>query len=172
MNPGCAGCTHPPLDELLIAFTEHCKVILHPNQSSLGNSIIASRRHVARICDFNAAETAEFIPLFAIVEPALEAAFGAELLNLYYQRNWAYREHNPDPPFKDGRQPACALSHRAALLPAGRIRGRRWEDPSFGEPFVWGRVSVDAPLRLAIIERIRSRLPVTFVPPVIQGARR
>ncbi len=52
------------------------------------------------------------------------------------------------------------------------IRGRRWEDPACGEPFIWGRVSVEAPLRLAIIERIRSRLPVTFVPPVMQGTRR
>lgn len=165
VNAECAGCTQPPEDALLIAFTEHFKVILHPNQSSLGNVIIASRRHVARICDFNAAEMAEFAPLFALVEPALEKAFGAELLNLYYQRNWAYRTVNPDPPFKDGRPNPHVHCH---IVPRYshpvEFGGHRWVDATFGEPFVWGRVSLPAPLRLAIIERIRSCLPVTLVP--------
>jgi diadenosine tetraphosphate (Ap4A) HIT family hydrolase len=117
---------------------------------------------VARICDFNAAETAEFVPLFAIVEPALEAAFGEEPLNLCDQRNWAYRAHTP--PCKDGRPNPhmhCHIVRRySRSVDCG---GGRWEDPSFGEQFVWGRVSDWAPLRLALIERIRSRLPLKFV---------
>ena len=165
VNPQCASCTQPPEDALLIAFTEHFKVILHPNQCSLGNVIIASRRHVARICDFNAAEMAEFTPLFALVEPALEAAFEAELLNLYYQRNWAYRTQNPDPPFKDGHPNPHAHCH---LVPRYsrpvEFDGHRWVDTTFGEPFVWGSVSLPAPLRLAIIARIRSQLPITYIP--------
>jgi diadenosine tetraphosphate (Ap4A) HIT family hydrolase len=166
VNPVCAGCTQPPEDELLIAFTEHFKVILHPNQSSLGNVIIASRRHVARIADFNAAEQAEFIPLFTLIEPALEAAFGAVLVNLYYQRNWAYRTVNPDPPFKDGRPNPHVHCHIVPRYSRPvEFGGRRWVDATFGEPFVWDNVSLPAPLRLAIIERIRSKLPVRFLAP-------
>jgi diadenosine tetraphosphate (Ap4A) HIT family hydrolase len=163
VNSECAGCTQPLNEALIIAFTDHFKVILHPNQSSVGNVILATRRHVARICDFTPEESTEFTPLLALLEPALERAFGAELINLYYQRNWAYRTENPDPPFKDGKPNPhvhCHIVPRYSNLV--HFAGMTWEDKEFGEPYVWNRVSLTAALRDAVIARIREQLDLAY----------
>ena len=162
-NLACLSCTQPPEDDLIIAFTDHFKVILHPNQCGLGNVIIATRRHIARISDFNASDTAEFIPLFTILEPALEAAFGAEIVNLYYQRNWAFRSENPDPPFKDGKPNPHVHFHIVPRYSKPvEFEGRTWTDATFGEPFVWGRLSLPPEMRRSIICRIQSKLDLAW----------
>jgi len=162
-NRECISCTHPKDDDNLIAFTDHFKVILHPNQSSIGSVIIASRRHVARICDFTHEESSEFLPLFAALEPALESAFGAELLNLFYQRNWAYRKKNPDPPFKDGKPNPHVHCHVVPrYLEPVEFEGMRWEDPNFGEPFSWGKVNLNPEIKRSVISVIQNQLDLNY----------
>lgn len=163
-NRECISCTPPEDDDGIIAFTDHFKAIIHPNQSSLGAVLVATRRHVARIADFSPEEAAEFVPLLAVLEPAMERAFGAPLVNLDYQRNWAFRKENPDPPWRDGKPNPHVHFHIVPRYPDPvEFHGLRWEDPNFGEPFVWGKVAVPAESGLAIIHRIQSHLNLEFM---------
>jgi diadenosine tetraphosphate (Ap4A) HIT family hydrolase len=102
LNPGCIACTSPSGDGTLICFTDHWKAILHPNQAGLGNTLIASLRHVQRLCDLTEEETRDFHAFWRVYEPALLESFGANLLNLSCERNWAYRRRKPDPPLLGG----------------------------------------------------------------------
>lgn len=163
LNKECVTCTQPYDDDNLIAFTDHFKVILHPNQSSIGSVIIAPKRHVPRICDFFPEESAEFIPLFSILEPALENTFGAELLNLYYQRNWAYRQNNPDPPFKNGKPNPHVHCHVVPRYSKSvEFEGMKWEDQTFGEPYVWNKVFLKPTVRNSVISRIQDQLDLIY----------
>ena len=82
LNRECITCTPPEGDPELIFFSDHWKVILHPSQCGLGNVLFASRRHVPWMADLWAGECAEFQTVFAALEPALERAFGAPLINM------------------------------------------------------------------------------------------
>lgn len=83
------------------------------------------------------------------------------LINMAYQRNWAYRVAEPDPPFKGGRPNPHVHWH---LTPRHaqpvEFGGLIFDDPTFGEPFEWRTVDVPAQIRRAIIERLRAQLGV------------
>ena len=163
-HPECITCTQPHDDDGIIAFTDNFKIILHPNQSSIGSVLIATRRHVGRICDFNVDESGEFITLFSTLEPVLESAFGAALLNMDYQRNWAFRQENPDPPFFEGRPNPHVHFHVVPRYSKPvRFRGNIWEDMNFGEPFIWSNIiTLDGETKDAIINTIQSKLDLIY----------
>ena len=163
LNKECITCTPPEHDDRIITFSEYFKVILHPDQTSIGSVIIATRRHVGRICDFKEKELKEFGEIISIFEPALESAFGAELINIYYQRNWAYRTNNPDPPFKEGKPNPHVHMH---VIPrySGKIsfEEEEWIDPEFGEPFIYRNRKVNEDLKERIISKIQTQLTLKY----------
>jgi len=172
-HPECITCTPPEHDSALIFFTRAWKVLLHPNQSGLGNCLVGSRRHVPRICDLTPQESQEFFALFSHLEPALERAFGATLVNLSCDRNWAYRRDHPESPWKDGR-PNPHVHWHVAVRYAHPVEfaGMQFDDPTFGEPFHWRKTQVPGSVRQHIITRIREQLVMTYRPlPLSHGER-
>lgn len=162
LNPHCVTCTQPGEDGGTIGFTENWKVILHPDQSGLGSCLVAPRRHVARMADLTGVEWKEFSEIISELEPALEVTFNAQLVNLYYQRNWAFRTENPDPPFKDGKPNPHVHWHVVPRYESDRMFGGEiFVDPTFGEPFEWRRNSA-ASIRQDIIESIKSNLRLDY----------
>lgn len=160
----CVSCTQPDADDRIIAFTELFKVILHPNQTSVGTLIVATRRHVPRLADLSPAESDELINLLKVVETSLERAFDADLINIYYQRNWAYRKENPDPPFKDGRpNPHVHVHIMPRYSRRVRFEGEDWVDQAFGEPFIWQKRTVDEDMKVAVISHVQQHLPIRFI---------
>lgn len=159
LNRECVSCTPPQHDPDTIFFTDGWKAVLHPSQCGLGNVLLATRRHVPRMADLTPAEWRDFQTVIAALEPALERAFGAALVNMAYQRNWAYREAEPDPPFKGGQPNPHVHWHLTPryALPV-EFGGMVFDDPTFGEPFEWRKITVPAEVRRAIIERLRAEL--------------
>ncbi len=102
-NTACITCTPPECDPDVVAFTEHWKVVLHPDQTVAGACLFGSRRHVGKVSALTPVEAADLFALYATVEPVLEQVLGADLVNLSCLRNWAYRDRDPEPPWRDGR---------------------------------------------------------------------
>jgi diadenosine tetraphosphate (Ap4A) HIT family hydrolase len=163
-TPECVSCTPPEHDGNLIAFSTHWKILLHPNQSAFGNLLIVCLRHVPRISELTDSEFSDFHASYSLVERAIETRLGASLLNLSCERNWAYRDDNPDPPSLNGRPNPHVHWH---VVPryrqAIRFEGIEWDDPNFGDPFVWRKEEVPLSVRQAIIERIRSCLEIEYL---------
>ena len=163
-DPVCISCTLPEHDPEIIFFSDHWKVILHPLQCGLGNVLLSTRRHAPRMADLSAEEASDFQAVVKAVEPALERAFGALLVNMQYQRNWAYRSLEPDPPLKDGRPNPHVHWHIMPRYAAPvSFQNVNFDDPTFGEPFEWREKHVPAGVRLAILVRIRQELDIKFV---------
>ena len=163
LNTECVTCTPPEHDGEIIAFTDLWKVILHPDQSGLGSCLVAPLRHVPRLCDQTPEESIGFFELVRELEPALEHAFGATLINFSCLRNWAYRLHDPDPPFKNG-QPNPHV-HWHVLTRYARpvtFEGVTFTDEAFGEPFEPKGESAKG-IRREIIERIQGELELEYV---------
>lgn len=166
LNPDCVSCTPPEHDPETIFFTDFWKVVLHPSQCGLGNCLLATRRHAPRMADLTPEEGAEFIAVLSVLEPALERAFGADLVNLHYQRNWAYRRENPDPPLRDGRPSPHVHWHVTPRYSQPvTFAGMTFEDPTFGEPFEWREVNVPDAVRAQIIARLREQFSLVPVHP-------
>ncbi|EDY83258.1 hypothetical protein VDG1235_2883 [Verrucomicrobiia bacterium DG1235] len=163
LNKECITCTQPEHDDRIIAFTQLFKVLLHPDQTSIGSVLIASRRHVGQISGFGNEEKREFIDLISDFEVALEAAFGADLINIYYQRNWAYRSINPDPPLKDGKpNPHVHLHVIPRYSKKVSFEEEEWVDQSFGEPFIYQSRPVSNTLKEKVIRRIQGHLNLEY----------
>ncbi|WP_424950147.1 HIT family protein [Deinococcus sp.] len=164
LNRECVTCTPPEGDPETIFFTDHWKVLLHPSQCGLGNVLLASRRHVPRMADLSTDEWAEFQTVSEALEPSLEQAFGAPLINMQYQRNWAYRTENPDPPLKNGQPNPHIHWHVTPRHPRPvEFMGTVFDDPTFGEPFEWRESQVPLEVRRAIIRQIQVQLPITLI---------
>lgn len=163
-DPVCISCTLPEHDPEIIFFSDHWKVILHPSQCGLGSVLLSARRHVPRMADLSTEEGSDFQVVLRALEPALERAFGALLVNMQYQRNWAYQNHDPDPPLKDGRPNPHVHWHimprYAAPVSFGNVE---FGDPTFGEPFEWREQHVPPSVRQAILVKIQQELDITFV---------
>ncbi len=163
LNRICITCTAPQNDGETIAFTNEWKVILHPDQSGLGSCIVAPLRHVARMADLNDVEWQGFKEVVSELEPALEVTFGAKLVNLSCLKNWAYREHNPDPPYLDGKPNPHVHWHVVPRYESAVLfAGVEFKDPTFGEPFEWRRIRAQK-VRRQIIQAIQSELNLEFV---------
>ena len=164
LNTECISCTPPDGDPEIIFFSDHWKVVLHPSQCGLGNVLLAPMRHVPRMADLSAEEWTEFQAVIAVLEPALERAFGARLINMHYQRNWAYRAGDPDPPFRNGRPNPHVHWHLTPRYPAAvTVEGAVFDDPTYGEPFEWRNADVPVALRRTIIRRIQEELEITYL---------
>ncbi|MDV6374289.1 HIT family protein [Deinococcus arenicola] len=124
---------------------------------------MAARRHVPRMAALTPADWQDFQTVITALEPTLERAFDAALINMAYQRNWAYREAEPDPPFKDG-QPNPHVHWHITPRYAQPVHfgGMVFDDPTFGEPFEWRKVAVPAKVRRAIIEWLRVEIGVVL----------
>ena len=162
-DPVCITCTPPERDPETVAFTEHWKIVLHPSQCGLGNVLLATRRHVPRMADLSDIEAQEFQAVLRVLEPALERAFGAQLINLAYQRNWAYRAHDPGPPFLNGQpNPHVHWHVTPRYAQPVEFRGLTFTDPTYGEPFEWRPFPVPDAVRRAILKRLQEVLRVEF----------
>lgn len=162
-DPGCPGCTAVDADPSLVAFSRSWKVLLHPNQSLLGACIVSTIRHVPRLADLSNEESEDFHALVVLLEPALERAFGAALVNFMCLRNYAFREVNPEPPFKGGKPNPHVHWH---CLPRYRqqvsFEGLMFDDPSFGDQANQPARTIPSSLREKVIARIREELPVNY----------
>ena len=139
-------------------------MLLHPNQCGLGAVLIVSLRHVASVGKLNVDEAADFHRLFVLLEPALEKVFGASLVNVSCDRNWAFRKANPNPPFFEGRPNPHVHWHVVPRYPRKiSFDSVEWSDTTFGEPFVWRKKAVPLGVRVKIIRAIRRKLPISFV---------
>ena len=49
LDPACVTCTQPEHDPDVIAFTDHWKIVLHPDQTTAGSCLIGARRHVQKL---------------------------------------------------------------------------------------------------------------------------
>ncbi|PNY81217.1 hypothetical protein CVO96_07325 [Deinococcus koreensis] len=138
--------------------------MLHPSQCSPGSVLLVARRHVPRMADLTDDEAHDFQAVLRVLEPGLERAYGAPLVNLAYQRNWAYRARNPDPPLENGRPNPHVHWHVTPRYPSPlEVAGMTFRDPTFGEPFEWRDVPVPPGVRRAILERLREVLGVHTV---------
>lgn len=116
------------------------------------------------MADLTTDEAVDFHDILTELEPALEAAFSAQLINMVYQRNWAYRVHHPDPPMRNGQPNPHVHWHITPRYDHPVIfEGITFEDPTFGEPYEWRNRQVTTMVRAAIIDRIRAHLSITLV---------
>ncbi len=162
-DASCVTCTPPELDPDVIVFTEHWKVVLHPDQTVAGACLIGSRRHVAKVSELTAVEAADLFALYAAVEPILEQVLGADLVNLSCLRNWAYREIDPEPPWRHGRPNPHVHWHVAPRYRHPVMIGdETFTDVDFGEELVWTGRRLEPQARREIIATIRRALPVSF----------
>ncbi len=115
------------------------------------------------MAEFNEYERSEFIDLISDLEVALEETFKADLINIYYQRNWAYRSANPDPPYKDGKpNPHVHLHVIPRYSSPVHFEGEEWNDETFGEPFVYKGRTVTESLKEKIIREIQTHLNLKY----------
>jgi diadenosine tetraphosphate (Ap4A) HIT family hydrolase len=164
LDPSCVTCTQPEHDPDVIAFTDHWKVVLHPDQTTAGSCLVGCRRHARSVSSLTAEEAADFHLLFKALEPGLEAVIGADLINLSCLRNWAFRAVDPEPPFRDGAPSPHVHWHVATRYQTPRtIQGVTFDDVDFGEELVWRGRRVDAVVRRSLMRSIRSALPVTLI---------
>lgn len=165
LNTECITCTKPSEDARNILFTEHWKALLHPTQNLLGSCLVAPIRHVHRLCDLTPEENQEFHELIQIFEPALENAFGADLINFMCLRNWAFREDDPDPPFKDGKpNPHVHWHVFTRYKEPVEFEGLTFEDPDFSHPIVFKPNTQSTKLiKDKIIQQIQKQLPIEFI---------
>ncbi|MBI2437138.1 MAG: HIT family protein [Candidatus Magasanikbacteria bacterium] len=162
-NTDCISCTLPNNDSDLIFFTDFWKVVLHPDQSGLGSCLITARRHVGKLSELTPEEFSEFFQVITILEPTLEHTFGATLINLSCDRNWAYRTENPDPPFKNGKSNPHVHWHLTTRYSTSKeFEGILFEDPSFGEPITWRSVKLGQDLKNKIITKIQNELGIVY----------
>jgi len=116
------------------------------------------------MADLTADEASDFQSTLARLEPALESAFGALLINMAYQRNWAYRGHQPDPPLLDEKPNPHVHWHITPRYDRPIVfAGLTFDDPTFGEPYEWRDRPVPTTVRVAIIDRIRVHLNIDLV---------
>lgn len=84
------------------------------------------------------------------------------MVNFLYLRNYAYREVDPQPAFKDGRPNPHLHWH---VLPRYRLpvafEGVVFEDASFGDQTNQVARTIPASLRERVVERLREQLPVS-----------
>lgn len=116
------------------------------------------------MADLSTEEASDFQVVLRALEPALERAFSALLVNMQDQRNWAYRNHDPDPPLKDGRPNPHVHWHIMPRYAAPvSFENVEFGDPTFGEPFEWREQHVPPSVRQAILVKIQQELDITFV---------
>ena len=136
MDADCIACTPPERDELLIAYTEHWKLIAHPWQAHIGSCLLATRQHVGRISELNDEEKKEFFSFSEMLEGGLRKTFAIDLLNYACLMNWAYREANPEPNYRDGKPSPHVHWHIITRYKNPiEFGGMVFEDPEFGEPY-------------------------------------
>ena len=161
LDPACVTCTQPEHDPDVIAFTDHWKIVLHPDQTTAGSCLIGARRHVQKLSSLTTDEASDFHHVVAVLEPALEAVVGADLVNFSCLRNWAYRLEDPEPPYQDGLPSPHVHWHVATRYRQPKvIQGVEFDDVDFGEELVWRQRRIDTVDRRFLLQRIRSALPV------------
>ena len=162
----CVTCTPPVADPDVIAFSEYWKVVLHPDQTVPGACLIGSLRHVARVGELSRDEATDFFALYSVVEAALESVLGADLVNVWCLRNWAFRRTDPDPPFLDGRPNPHVHWHVAPRYSSPVVFGdETFVDDEFGEQLTWRSRHIDEAVRRGLIERLRQALPIEYLLP-------
>ena len=116
------------------------------------------------MADLMPEEAADFQSTLARLEPALESAFGAQLINMAYQRNWAFRAQQPDPPLRDGRPNPHVHWHITPRYDRPVVfEGVTFDDQTFGELYERRDRQVEASVRMAMIERIRAHLNIDVI---------
>jgi diadenosine tetraphosphate (Ap4A) HIT family hydrolase len=121
---------------------------------------------VPKVGALTAFEAADFFAVYALLEDALERVLGADLVNLSCLRNWAYREVDPEPPYRDGFPNPHVHWHVAPRFgQALTFAGETFIDVDFGDELSWTGRRLDRHVRRELITAIRGALPITFEPP-------
>lgn len=150
MCPICSWSLDNPNYPLLHE-TEHWRVVLAPNQSLVGRSVVHLKRHCGDLSALTPDELLEWLHLVKTMEGALRAAFNATMFNWSCYMNHAYREDPPEPHIHWWVVPR--YNHPV------QIDGRLFEDPQFGNPYDHNRwVEVPTELHHRIAKQIRQAI--------------
>ena len=164
IDADCIACTPPERDELLVGYTDHWKLIAHPWQAHIGSCLLATKRHVGRLSELNDAERKEFFLFSEMLEDGLRLAFQIDLLNFSCLMNWAYREANPEPIFRDGKPSPHVHWHIITRYQKPiEFSGLVFEDPEFGEPYNGDRKpQIGHETIILIRDEIRNQFEINF----------
>lgn len=149
----CPICAWPSSsdDYPLILETPHWRVVLAPNQSLLGRSVVQLRRHEGDLANQTADELGEWLEIVGRFEQALRAAFGATMFNWSCYMNHSYRAEPYEPHIHWWAVPRYALEVSFA--------GQTFRDPTFSDPYPHERyITVSDNVRAAIVARLREAL--------------
>ena len=162
---GCTYCFDPVHTADLICVTDLWRVRLHPKQAHLGACIVYTARHVLNVSNLSSAEFSEFGVIMARLDQSLERAFGAVLLNYSCWMNYAFRADDPNPPCQNGvPSPHVHWQIHPRYDRDVEVDGLRFEDPTFGAPYITGRdQAIGAEVRTVIRERVMEGLDLVLL---------
>ena len=162
---GCSYCLDPQETTDLICFTDLWRVRLHPKQAHIGACIVYTARHAQRVSELSSEEFSEFQTVMVQLEQSLVKAFGTVLLNYSCWMNYAFREDDPNPPYQNGKpSPHVHWQIHPRYDKPVDLDGCRFEDPTFGAPYVTGRdQTVDTTTRNTIRTSIVEGLDVVLL---------
>ena len=159
-NEECISCTPSKNENLIVGYSEHWKLLLHPWQAHLGSCLITSQRHVARLSKLNQEEKSEFFNIVDLYETTVHAAFGMKLINYSCLMNWAFNPDRQEPKFLNGKpNPHVhwhAITRYKDTIP---FSGHVFEDPKFGDPYDGDRKQeVSLEVRREIISNLQQNI--------------
>jgi len=161
----CISCTAPKNEKFLVGFTDTWKIVLHPHQAHIGSCLVTTRRHVGHLTELNENECADFLNIIKTLETMLKTAFKVDHVNYLCLMNWAYRQDNPVPPFKDGRPNPHVHWHVITRFEQPiQFCNYNFDDPRFGDPYDTSRQSnIPDDVRECIRQEILQHLDVTVI---------
>ena len=162
----CMPCTPSADDPGTIAFTKYWKIVLVPNQSYLGRSVVISQRHFGTYEEMTDEEAKEYRDIFRQLLPALQKTFTVTHFNVSYLMNMAFNIQKPDPAFKESRPNPHFHWHIIPRYDGKReFGGELFEDPDFGDSFNLKRKKVlGETFRKKAVEAIRQHLEIIYLP--------
>lgn len=146
----CPICSWSSNDQkyLYLHETKLWRVVLAPNQSLIGRSVIHLKRHAGDLVNLTRDELLEWLEIVTILERALHIAFDTTMFNWSCYMNHSYQQQPANPHIHWWAVPR--YDHPVTL------NGLIFEDPQFGYPYDHGRwLEVSYDIHKKIAEQIR-----------------
>ncbi len=147
-NTTCKFCEFSAKDENLIFETPFWMVLLAPEQSYVGRSMVVLKRHAASLSDVTAEELADFGSVVKKFEAAAKKAFDATMFNWTCMMNDFFRAAIPDPHVHWHARPR--YNHTV------EVSHVRFTDPEFGQHYNRDRTQeIPGNVRKEIVAKLR-----------------